>query len=663
MTGPDPRHPDEGDLNLAEIATSWHVALSAFYHSSLYVVAMDGPGLRIVAWNELARSLLEPIYGQLGASFLDSEWIIATGFDDKLRSVYETGEPFKALEWTWTVPDEAGAAHDVVFDFTYTPWRRPDGSIRGVLTFATDVTEQVNRRGAAQEASQLWQERFQTSRDAMMALQASMLPGSVPMLPGIQVGARYLVSQADTAAGGDWFSAVVVPDGRLAVAVGDVVGHGVTASATMGQLQAVLEEHLRAGDGLADALRALDAFAEAHPRAHAATVCAAMLEPGSGALEYCTAGHPPSLIVEGERWRYAELTGNGPLGCGGSFTVATDTVADEGLLFRYSDGLVERPGRSLEASTVEIGQVVSHALRGRPVRAGSSTYDADRVCELAVHVLTRETGITDDVTVLAVRRSPLPRHLDISAVSGQAGALATLADKLDRWLADIHASRQDAQSIRHAAMEVITNSSEHAPREPGAPVGIRLTATVAADGVAIVTVSDTGQWRPALQVRSRDSSGPLRGLGLAMVSQLVDDWTVRSSPQGTTVTLFRQLRRPAPILSDPVASRPPLTPSAGHELATFVSPQRPHRLMVHGPVVESTVEQLRGIIAIESRGFTQDVTVDLNGVTHLASAGVHTLQLARRDAVKGGVRLNLIAAPGTVADQIMGLVGLRPKGG
>ena len=73
----------------------------------------------------------------------------------------------------------------------------------------------------------------------LAVLQAALLPAGVPILPRVAVGARYLLAEVDTAAGGDWYDAVVLSDGSVGLVVGDVVGHGIAASATMGQLRAV----------------------------------------------------------------------------------------------------------------------------------------------------------------------------------------------------------------------------------------------------------------------------------------------------------------------------------------------------------------------------------------------------------------------------------------
>jgi serine phosphatase RsbU (regulator of sigma subunit) len=120
-------------------------------------------------------------------------------------------------------------------NFTISPWRNPDGSIRGVIGAGFDVTESVRARVTAKEHTDRLRERYEQTRDVITALQRELLPAGLPVLPGVQVAASYLLADADTAAGGDWFDVVTPSDGRVALIVGDVVGHGVTASGVMGQ--------------------------------------------------------------------------------------------------------------------------------------------------------------------------------------------------------------------------------------------------------------------------------------------------------------------------------------------------------------------------------------------------------------------------------------------
>src|SRR5271157_2618378 len=135
-------------------------------------------------------------------------------------------------------------------------------------------------------------------RGTVAVLQEALLPAALPVLPRARIAARYLVAWDEHAAGGDWFDAIPLADGSVALIVGDVVGHGVAAAAAMGQLRAVLAELLATEADLGHVLERADAFA-------------------AGTLRYTTCGHPPPLVIgiDGAA-RYLEGTGTGPLGTG-----------------------------------------------------------------------------------------------------------------------------------------------------------------------------------------------------------------------------------------------------------------------------------------------------------------------------------------------------------
>ena len=191
--------------------------------------------------------------------------------------------------------------------------------------------------------------RYQAARGTVIILQEALLPAALPVLPGVQLAARYLVAGQDQTACGDWFDAIALPDGTVGLIVGDVVGHGVAASAAMGQLRAVLSERLMAQPNLAVVLEQVDTFAARNRALRAATLCLVLLNPGTGKLQYATCGHPPPLAVGADgSTRYLARTGMGPLGSRAG-TRATAAPASELLapgetLLLYSDGLIERPG-------------------------------------------------------------------------------------------------------------------------------------------------------------------------------------------------------------------------------------------------------------------------------------------------------------------------------
>ena len=163
----------------------------------------------------------------------------------------------------------------------------------------TDVTAQVHERRAAEARAAELSERYAQVRDLGILVQRALLSPSLPVLPGADIAAEYLVATQDTGAGGDWFEAMPGDSGTAFLVVGDVVGHGVEAAAVMAQLRTAIRLELLAGKSITESLTAVDDFSKHVPGSKAATLCIGRLDTHTGAFEYCTAGHPPPLLISG----------------------------------------------------------------------------------------------------------------------------------------------------------------------------------------------------------------------------------------------------------------------------------------------------------------------------------------------------------------------------
>ena len=117
--------------------------------------------------------------------------------------------------------ESAGRAQEHFFDFIVTPRRAEDGSIEGVQLAFVDVTSRVQTRMAAEARLEELSERYRNVRDSATVMQQALLAPSVPIIPGADVTAQYLVAAEDTAAGGDWFDAIPLGD-RLVLVVADI---------------------------------------------------------------------------------------------------------------------------------------------------------------------------------------------------------------------------------------------------------------------------------------------------------------------------------------------------------------------------------------------------------------------------------------------------------
>ena len=261
------------------------------------------------------------------------------------------------------------------------------------------VRDEQRARPVVQEGRQLW---FGTATDidderrTALRLQRALLPSALDAPPGVEVAARYLPATDLLEVGGDWYEVFAVPGGQIGIAVGDVVGHNLEAAAAMGQLRAGMLALATQGGHPGDLLAGLDAFAHAHAITDYATAGCAFLDPQRGELRFATAGHPPMLVVapdgvvtwlEGARTR--------PLGSLWGIVPAVEAHQLEpgSVVVAYSDGLVERRGRSI---TDGLERLAEHVVRHR-------TTPVDELCARVVGEMTGESPSDDDVVLLCLR--------------------------------------------------------------------------------------------------------------------------------------------------------------------------------------------------------------------------------------------------------------------
>lgn len=507
---------------------------------------------------------------------------------------------------------------------------------------------------------------------AVLTVQEALLPAAVPVLPAIDLSARYLLADRDTAAGGDWFDCVVLGGGQVALVVGDVVGHGVQAAATMAQLRSALSAYLQDGADSAAAVTRLDRFAERIPAAAAATVCAAIVDPNSGELTYCTAGHPPPLIAtttggSGDA-RYLEPSGGGPLGVGGhdDHRAAQDRLVDGEVLLLYTDGIIERPSRTPGQATLELLTTTGAAAAAQIAGDRIPRRTADRVTKQVLQELTRVTGHTDDITVLAAHRRDT-----VQPFTRRAPALPGLIRKwrvdLDTWLDELDIDPVQAFGISHAAVEMTTNVVEHAYSDATEPGQMTLNAALSATGILEVSVRDTGTWKPPTRDHGAGRNRNDGGHGLALAGAMVDELTIGHDASGTTTCCRTRLTRPVALVTsagqrpaepDPVFTAE-FTPDYTADFSEFLDGDR---LVVAGPIDVTTARELGRALRNHMQHAIRSLTVDLSEVTHLASAGVQVLAEAiHRTTNTGpshGAQLTLHAPAGSAAQHVLALTQL-----
>ena len=213
---------------------------------------------------------------------------------------------------------------------------------------------------------------FEFQRSVASTLQHAMLSPQPFALADIAVAARYVPAVAELAVGGDWYDVVPLDNGRVAIAVGDIVGRGINAAAVMGQLRSALSAVARTTDSAVEAVARLDRFAHDIEGAKATTLLYGIVDPVAGTLRYTSAGHPPALIVSPNGTAHFLDGGRGwPLGVADPDRPRPEAIAElppGSTILLYTDGLVERRNERLEDG-LRAARVQRGVTRGAAGRA------------------------------------------------------------------------------------------------------------------------------------------------------------------------------------------------------------------------------------------------------------------------------------------------------
>lgn len=274
------------------------------------------------------------------------------------------------------------------YTFTCTPVTEGhNGDGRGVLVFATDVTDHAEAAGRLRAS-----ERSQ--RETAVTLQRSLLPQELEEPDDLRVAATYHPGGTEAAVGGDWYDVITLGGGRTALVIGDVMGRGVRAAAVMGQLRTAVRAYARLDLPPHEVLQLLDGLAAEIDANQIATCVYAIHDPNEGRLVYASAGHLPILVrdEDGTVQRADEPTGP-PLGTGGWIHASGSIALPPGsTAVLYTDGLVERRDEDLDEGIAALERALSGAT-------GTPQVVCDR--------LVRSAGVTpdhdDDVAVLVLQ--------------------------------------------------------------------------------------------------------------------------------------------------------------------------------------------------------------------------------------------------------------------
>jgi PAS domain S-box-containing protein len=234
---------------------------------------------------------------------------------------------------------------------------------------------------------------YTREHNTAITLQRSLLPRNIPQVAGLQIAHRYQPASRAAEVGGDWFDVIPLDDGRAALVVGDVTGHGIHAAALMGQLRTTTAALARLGCPPEEIMRQLSDVVAEHGEETGATCLYALYDPASRRCRLTSAGHPPpALRHPNGTAEFIDIPGGVMLGAGPSHYPATDIkLPPDGVLALYTDGLIERPGQDIGTGMSRLART----LTASPARS------LDELCDSVLASLGARAR--DDIALLLAR--------------------------------------------------------------------------------------------------------------------------------------------------------------------------------------------------------------------------------------------------------------------
>ncbi|MEU2711367.1 SpoIIE family protein phosphatase [Streptomyces sp. NPDC007205] len=382
--------------------------------------------------------------------------------------------------------------------------------------------------------------RYTREHTAALTLQRSLLPPALTGGTALEVASSYLPADSSGGVGGDWFDVIPLSGARVGLVIGDVVGHGITAAASMGRLRTAVQtlaamemppdELLAHLDDLV--LRLSDEETAAGTAARStfigATCVYAVYDPVSRQCTMARAGHPPPVVVApGGPACFAEIPAGPPLGLGGMAFEATEIELAENSLFGlYTNGLIAGCDRDVERGMARLGEVLAHAGE-----------DLDTLCTSAVRQLV-PVPQPDDIALLLTRTHSLGADRVASwDVPDDPAAVGVLRAQATRQVEDWGLGEL-AITTELVVSELVTNALRYATP----PIRLRLLR----DTRLTCEVADASSTAPRLRHARITDEG---GRGLFLVAQLTQRWGARYTGAGKVIWAEQEIPCPPDLPS------------------------------------------------------------------------------------------------------------------
>ncbi len=361
-------------------------------------------------------------------------------------------------------------------------------------------------------------------REAYIAdeLQRTMLPEHLPRCTGVRLASRYLPAAETARVGGDWYDAIPLPGSRVALVVGDVMGHSMTSAAIMGQLRTTAQTLAGLDLPPQEVLHHLDEQAQRLGTDRMATCLYAVYDPVAHRITVANAGHPPPVLLHlGGRAEVLRVPAGAPIGVGGVDFEAVELDAPAGAtLLLYTDGLVESRLRDVWTGIEQLREKLATTAQLTGV---DHPPPLEALCDEVLDMLGPGDR-DDDIALLAARFDGIAPS-DVAywflepedSAPGRARRLARRA--LSRWgLEDM------TDSVELLVSEVVTNAVRYASR----PITLRLLRT---DVLRCEVGDDVPQLPRLRQARATDEGGR----GLYLVNRLARRWGATRLSTGKVV--------------------------------------------------------------------------------------------------------------------------------
>ncbi|MEU9469821.1 SpoIIE family protein phosphatase [Streptomyces avermitilis] len=516
--------------------------LPPFGASGLVIEIIEGQAIRVAGSVGYSQTFLDSLDGAPVASITPVSEVYHSGQPAFIGSVEEYIARYPLMSGL------AAASHKAAWAFlplivsgrcigccviSFGESRRLDGEERGLLTALSGLL------GQAIERARL----YDTEHTRAKELQRGLLPRALPSLRFVETAARYLPASEGIDVGGDWYDVIPLSGARVALVIGDVMGHGLPEAATMGRLRTAVHTLADLEFPPAELLTRLNDLVSDLGESFYATCLYAVYDPAPATCTFACAGHPPPAVVRpGHPVRFPEYSPDPPLGAARPpFETREVSLPEGSLLVLYTDGLVEAATRDIGHGMNHLARVLSGAAFRSGLQPGAQAARRDRdrcenasleqLCDEVLAELLPDKRLPDDDAALLIARTHPIASGDITTWPLPEGAIAAseardhVRGQLARW--DLDALTMTSELL---VSELVGNAIRHAK----GPIALRLLR----GEKLICEVSDSSLTTPRIRHAADTDEG---GRGLQLVAALSQRWGTRYTSAGKCIWTEQQL--------------------------------------------------------------------------------------------------------------------------